>query len=125
MLSKKLFILMIVSAICSFTTQAQASYERLKNIALAMPIVLTGPCITASSLTKLKVARNLKKIHKAATIAGAETRILSLQKRGCIGLAIGTILSTPIFIGLKSAYDEDKAWQETEKEKDAILSEDV
>ena len=122
MLSKNNFLGMTIFMMCCFVIQTQASsYGKvkktmLKRTLLGLPIILTGPCITAASVSKLKLARQLKHFNECIIGNAANTglrfdlarKASHLQMRGRIGLVVGTTLSTPLPLILKRAYDEDQ-----------------
>lgn len=137
MLSKKLSLIIGMIATCSFSTLLQASNEnptKTSRTRLATTIITAltpAPLVLGYSISQLQQARHFENLrwkfetpHAASEILAREAR--HLKKHGRIGLAVGTILSAPHGLLLKTAYDAtDKIRQEMETQRDAILSKDA
>ena len=109
---KKLSLIGMTIA-CSFSLLLQASNvnhqktAHFGRVATLITLLTPAPFVLGYSLSKLQLAKKLGKEGVAIRIAQ------SLQKRGYIGLAVGTVLTAPHIMSLKIAHDLDKPQQET------------
>jgi hypothetical protein len=113
MLSKNLSLILIAFAATTPSAHVYAEYGTRKAAAILTPVMLVGPCIAATSVSTLRLAQQFK--NQAQTLTPQ-----ALQKRGLIGLTIGTILSAPHAFIFKCAYDQDKELQKMKDEKEQL-----